>query len=114
MLDFKNKSIDDRKKVAENIMKKYNGRIPVIIEQSKHSNKLPTDKTKFIVPEDMTVAQLLYMLRTKVKLKDNEAIFLFFDGDLLNTSLIMKEAYNKYKKADGILYIYFSTENTFG
>jgi microtubule-associated protein 1 light chain len=114
MLNFKNKPIDDRKRVAENIMKKYSGRIPIIIEQGKYNNKLPMNNTKFIVPEDMTVAQLLYMLRSRIKLKDKEAIFLFFDGNLLNTNSILKEVYHNYKKEDGILYIYMSTENTFG
>ena len=46
-------SFDKRKQEANRILEKFPDKIPVIVEQGK-SDKLKIDKSKFLVPQDIT------------------------------------------------------------
>ena len=83
-MDFKTKnSFNKRSKEAARIKLKYNDRIPVIVEVSKNDKKnINLDKNKYLVPKDLTVAQFIYVIRKRIKLKPEQAIFMFFNmGD---------------------------------
>jgi GABA(A) receptor-associated protein len=122
MNNFRNKPLEERKKFVDSILEKHKGCLPILIEKANNGNSIIFRKKedgnkqfyKFIVPEDMTVAQLLYTLRTRIKLAPSEAIFIFFKENLISTNTLLKEVYNLYKEEDGILYANYSNENTFG
>ena len=78
MSSFKNKSLDERTKFAKSILEKHPGKIPLIIESQKDKELPPIHK--FIIPNDLTVGQVIYMLRRRIKLRETEAIYLFFDN----------------------------------
>jgi len=111
MARFKDKPLEERKKFAQSILAKYPDKFPVIIESNKDTD-LPMHK--FIVPQDLTVGQLLYMIRKRTKLASEEALYVFFKNSLLNTNTLMTEVYRDYKDLDGILYGMYAKENTFG
>ena len=55
------------------------------------------------------------MFRKRIKLDSSQALFIFFDKDIVNTSMTMQHVYNQYKnKDDGMLYATYGGENTFG
>ena len=114
---FKKKySLVKRKNESANIMLKYPDRVPVICEKALNSNdNVPLiDKTKYLVPSDLTFGQMIFVIRKRLKLNPEVAIFLFVNNQLPPSCLLMSEVYNKYKENDGFLYIIYSGENTFG
>ena len=114
-LTFKTKnSFEQRKKDFERVHDKYPTRIPVIIEKNPNSKINEIDKVKFLVPDDQTVGQFIYIIRKRIKLSPNEAIFIFVNNTLPRTSDILKTVYEEHKDADGFLYLIYSGENTFG
>ncbi len=112
---FKGKfSFEKRKAEAERVLAKYPDRIPVIVEQNS-GNKLPTiDKTKFLVPNDLTIGQFVYVIRKRIKLSPEKAIFLMIDSKLPATSALLSQVYQENKDKDGFLYTTYSGENVFG
>jgi len=108
---------EHRRKEAEKIREQYNDRLPVIVEKSPLGGKsLPDiDKKKYLVPEDLTVAQFLYVIRKRLKIESNQAIFLFCNNNTLPvTSKSMQSRYDEQKDEDGFLYMYYCAESTFG
>ena len=106
---------EKRYKESQNIMKKYPDRLPVIVEKQKNSNINEIDKQKYLVPNDLTIGQFIYVIRKRIKLSPEQAIFIFVDDSTLpNTNALMSSVYYHYKNKDGFLYITYSGENTFG
>jgi GABA(A) receptor-associated protein len=112
MSSYRSKPLEERKQFAKSIMEKHPGKIPLIIESNKDKSLPPIHK--FIIPSDLTVGQAIYMLRKRVKLAEQEAIYVFFNNSLVNTNVLMAEVYEKHKDQDGILYAVYAKENTFG
>jgi len=115
MNDFKKSySIKKRKNEAVNIKKKYPGRIPVIVEKAKYSDIENIDKHKFLVPKDLTMGQFVYVIRKRIKLSPEKAIFLFVNNKLPPVTALMSSVYHEDKDDDQFLYVKYSGENTFG
>ncbi len=104
---------DKRIAESERICKKYTDRVPVIVETDE-SSELNLDKTKYLVPHDLTVGQFLYVIRKRIKLEPEAALFLFFNGTLPPTSALMGSIYKQQGDKDGFLYSSVSLESTFG
>ncbi|KAI7900249.1 autophagy protein Atg8 ubiquitin like protein [Cokeromyces recurvatus] len=112
---FKQKySFDTRKKESERIRQKYPDQVPVICEKIIKNDISTVDKKKYLVPVDLTIGQFIYVIRKRIKLSPEKAIFIFINGILPPVSETMKVVFNKYKDEDGFLYIKYSGENTFG
>lgn len=109
---FKSKPLEERTQFAKSIMEKHPGKIPLIIESNRDKDLPPIHK--FIIPNDLTVGQVMYMLRKRVKLHEREALYLFFNNSLMNTNTLMSEVYVQHKDVDGIVYAVYAKENTFG
>ncbi|KAL1922668.1 uncharacterized protein VTP21DRAFT_10207 [Calcarisporiella thermophila] len=105
---------DRRKTEADRIRQKYPDRIPVICEKADRSDIPDIDKKKYLVPADLTVGQFVYVIRKRVQLAPEKAIFLFVDDMLPPTAALMSAIYEQHKDEDGFLYITYSGENTFG
>ena len=114
MVDFKNKyKFNKRKDESIRIMQKYPERRPIIIEKH-HKCEYDIDKNKYLVPSDLTVGQLLFVIRRRLKLKSEKAIFLFCNSVILPTSQYINIVYDEHKDTDGFLYLEYTDENTFG
>ncbi|CAJ0915905.1 7989_t:CDS:2 [Entrophospora sp. SA101] len=112
---FKNEHpFEKRKGEAEKIRIKYPDRIPVICEKAEKSDIATIDKKKYLVPADLTVGQFVYVIRKRIKLSSEKAIFIFVGEVLPPTAALMSNVYEEYKDKDGFLYVTYSGENTFG
>jgi GABA(A) receptor-associated protein len=105
---------EKRRNDAKRIMEKYNDRIPVIVNLGKNTDLPPLDKSKYLVPKDLTFGQLLYVIRTRMKLNPSKALFIFIKNRIPPTSAKIIEIYEEYKELDGFLYCTVNGENTFG
>ena len=113
---FKDKfSFEDRKKESIKIRTKYPDRIPIIIEKGSDSPDVNyIDKNKFLVPNDLLINQLLYVIRRRVNINSEKSLFLFCNGKIPSGSSMVSTIYNENQDEDGFLYITYSGENTFG
>ena len=108
-------SFDKRLSEAERVLAKYPDRIPVIVERYTGQNTLPVmDKQKFLVPNDLTVGQFVYVIRKRIKLSSDKAIFIMIDNKLPPTSYLLSQIYDTSKNKDKFLYMKYSSENVFG
>ncbi|RHY28208.1 hypothetical protein DYB32_006138 [Aphanomyces invadans] len=98
----------------QRIRSKYPDRIPVICEKADRSEIPDIDKKKYLVPADLTVGQFVYVIRKRIKLSPEKAIFIFINNVLPPTASLMSNIYEEQKDSDGFLYITYSGENTFG
>ena len=83
-MNYKNKkSFDERLDETTKILEKYPDRIPCIIEKSEIDKSiLPNiDKSKFLIPNDLTMSQLIYIIRKRIKIEAEQAIFIFCNGN---------------------------------
>jgi len=86
----------------------------VIVEKAEKSDIPDIDKKKYLVPADLTVGQFVYVIRKRIKLSPEKAIFIFVNNVLPPTAALMSSIYEEHKDEDGFLYIVYSGENTFG
>jgi len=88
----------------------------VIVEPAKFDSKtVPMiDKTKFLVPGDLTLGQFIFIIRRRLTLSSETALFMFVGGTLATTNTLMRELYSTHKDIDGFMYATYSGENTFG
>ncbi|KAI6111526.1 autophagy-related protein 8 precursor [Pisolithus thermaeus] len=105
---------EKRKQEAERIRQKYPDRIPVICEKADRTDIPTIDKKKYLVPSDLTVGQFVYVIRKRIKLPPEKAIFIFVDEVLPPTAALMSAIYEEHKDEDNFLYVSYSGENTFG
>jgi GABA(A) receptor-associated protein len=70
--------------------------------------------TRYLVPSDLTVGQFVYVIRKRISLPPEKAIFVFVKNSLPPTAALMSAIYEKNKDPDGFLYVTYSGENTFG
>lgn len=116
-LDYEYKSehsFENRRARSTQIINQYN-LIPIIAERAGPKNSKHISNARFLVDNDMTIGSFLYTIRSRLKINQNEAMFLFINNKVIpSNNDKMGKLYNEYKDNDGFLYITFSLENVFG
>ena len=114
--NFKQKyEFNTRKIESDKIKEKYPNRYPLIITKGTKCNLNDIDKTKFLIPGDLTIGQIMYIVRKRIKLDEVDSLFLFINDKILpTTSSVISSVYNEHKDDDGFLYISYCNENVFG
>ena len=106
-------SFEKRLDESTSIIAKYPERIPIICERL--TTKVPEiDRSKYLCPNDLSLGNLVYVIRKRIKIAPEEAIYLFINERILPVSNILGEIYEKHKDEDGFLYIKYDSEATFG
>jgi len=107
-------ALNNRQAESAKIRSKYPERIPVIVEKVPNTTIPDIDKKKFLVPNDISVAQFMWIIRKRIQLPSERAIFLFVGKILPQSSASMGQIYQEHRDEDGFLYIAYSGENSFG
>jgi GABA(A) receptor-associated protein len=106
-------TVEERTEQSTKVLNKYPERIPVVVEPL--TNDIPSiDKNKFIVSKDMTFGQFIYIIRKRLKIESDVALFFSVNGSLCTSSSDIGTIYAEKKNEDNFLYIKYTTENTFG
>jgi GABA(A) receptor-associated protein len=114
------RSFEKRQEESSRIRSKYPDRVPIIVERApsaggESSDTIPAlTKHKFLVPTTLSVASFVYMIRKRITLKPEQAIFVFVNNTLPATSALLSTLYAEHADPDGFLYITYSGESTFG
>lgn len=111
-----NYSYDKRRDEANKVLEKYPDRVPIICEKNKSATRdcPDIDKTKYLVPVDLTMGQFLFVIRKRLRLPAEKAIFIFVNDTIAPSSAFINEIYMYHKSDDNFLYITYSLENVFG
>ena len=98
------------------IKEKYPDRVPIFVLKSKNDRVLPhINMNKFVVPAQITVAELMNIVRKRIAIGAETSMFFFIDEKLLVCGTdSLGQLYEDHKNEDGLLLIYYCGENTFG
>lgn len=107
-------TFDLRQAESARIRNKYPDRVPIIVEQQKKSSLPELDKHKYLVPGDLTVGQFMHVLRKRMKMPPEEALFIFMNNKIPPSSSLVSHVYQNDKNEDGFLYCIVAKENVFG
>jgi GABA(A) receptor-associated protein len=108
-------TFQDRYDESLRILGKFPDRIPIICERSKYVKNCPDiDKHKYLVPCDITIGQFMQVIRKRIKLPSEDALFLFISNQIFSNSVTIGSIYEENKNKDGFLYVAYSRESTFG
>ena len=115
-LNFSNRyTFTERFQEAARVLSKYPERIPVICEKNEKCTDLNNlGKEKYLVYQDLTCGQFMYIIRRSLALPPEKAVFIMINGIIPSNADIMYELYEKHKDSDGFLYITYTSENVFG
>jgi GABA(A) receptor-associated protein len=110
------KSILQRQTESKQIINKYPNRVCVYILKADNKPLLQDlDKNKYIVPNDLSIGQMSYVIRKRINLNCADAMFLMTsNNNILPGAALIGAMNDKYQDIDGFLYIRYTTENVFG
>lgn len=109
------KTFKERCAESKRVLTKYPDLVPVICERVSNSDLPDTKRRKYLVPPSLTMGQFMYVLRRRISLNANRAMFVFLEGNTLApSSELVSTLYEKHKEEDGFMYMKYSGENTFG
>ncbi|XP_069501306.1 microtubule-associated proteins 1A/1B light chain 3C-like isoform X1 [Ambystoma mexicanum] len=117
ILPFKlGKCLATRKREVIGMRTKFPTKLPVIVERYHRETYLPhLDKTKFLVPKDMTVGQFMAILRSRMPLSHAHTFYFLLGNRTLPTvSMNMSEVYAAHRDEDGFLYLTYASQEVFG
>ncbi|XP_045181938.1 microtubule-associated proteins 1A/1B light chain 3C-like [Mercenaria mercenaria] len=110
------KSFATRKEEVAGIRAKFPNKVPVIVERYYKEQSLPIlDKTKFLVPEELTMSQFATIIRNRMSLNENQAFYLIINNKSISSmSMSLAEVYRDDKDEDGFLYMTYASQEMFG
>ena len=108
------KLFEKRREEGERIRKKYPDRVPIIVERAPKSRISDLDKSKYLVPQDLTVAQFYFLIRKRIQLRPEDALFFFVNNQIPPTSYTIGALYQAHADEDKFLYIAYSDESVYG
>ena len=110
------RSLAERKADVESIKSKFPNKVPIIVERYKNEKNLPViDKVKFLVPRELTTAQLSTIVRNRLSLGSTESFFLFTaSGTMPSLSITVADLHEQTRDTDGFLYLTYTSQEVFG
>ena len=112
-----NRDVSQRRTQCEKIKQQFPDKIPIICEKAPDCRTLKDiDKTKFLVPNELTVSQFNMMIRKRIEIDQKEAFYLLANGKYsLTGDTSLMDIYERYKDPeDGFLYIAYASQMTWG
>ncbi|KAM6100941.1 microtubule-associated protein 1 light chain 3 gamma-like [Pterocles gutturalis] len=110
------KSLATRMHEVTEIRLKYPNKIPVVVERYQKEKTLPPlTRSKFLVSQDLPLAQFAVTLRTRLCLGSSQTFYLLVNNKgLPNMAITMQELYRDNKDEDGFLYLTYASQEMFG
>ncbi|KAI4889028.1 hypothetical protein NFI96_026592 [Prochilodus magdalenae] len=117
----RNVPFEVRRLEGERVRAKHPDKIPIIVERAARSRAPELDKKKYLVPSDLTgeselftVGQLCFLIRQRVSMRPEEALFFFVRNSLPPSSSPLSVVYEEHHEEDLFLYMTYSNESVYG
>jgi GABA(A) receptor-associated protein len=109
-------SHEDRWDEAQRVLQKFPDRVPIICERYEFTdcNCPNIDKRKYLVPNNLTIGQFLMVIRKRIKIDPEKAIYFIINKTIPPSRSTMIDIYKQHKDSDEFLYIKYTYENVFG
>ena len=107
-------SFEQRLKMSSILKKNYPDLLPVIVEKFENASIPDIEKRRFLAPKDISVGQFIWIVRHRIKLEPEKAMFLFINKMVPSSTAKFREIYEEHQDEDGFLYVAYSGESTFG
>ena len=110
------KGFENRQAEVASIRQKFPNKVPVIVERYAKEKDLPVlDKTKFLVPEELSMGQFLTIIRNRMSLRNSQAFYLLVNGkNMSGLTNQIGQVYTTEKDPDGFLYMVYASQEFFG
>ncbi|KAL3100380.1 hypothetical protein niasHS_001683 [Heterodera schachtii] len=110
------KTIVERKRMVQEIMRQQTDKVPLIIERMKDERFLPLlSHCKYLVPAHFTVADVMQIVRRRLQLHPDQAFYLVVnEKSWVTISMTVGQLYDQEKDEDGFLYIVYASQHAFG
>ena len=111
-----NPEVSERRKECDKILSQFPEKIPIICEKDPKSNIRDIDKTKYLVPADLSVTNFSLMIRKRIEIPQEAAFYLLANGKhSLTGDKLLNDVYTEFKDPDDhFLYIAYASELTWG
>lgn len=106
----------EAKRELDVLRSKFPNHVPIVVSSKDKDLLQCMTKKKLLVGSDVTMGQLLYILRKKLnKVRSTESVFLFINDKLVPGSMLLQEIYQMERdETTGMLHVSLCKENTFG
>lgn len=110
------KPFETRRLEVENIRRKFPTKVPVVVERYSREANLPImDKTKFLVPQELTIMNFAIIIKNRLGIPSNRAFYFVVNNQsMASTSKTVAEIYREHKEEDGFLYMTYASQEMFG
>uniref|UniRef100_A0A8C4S6Z5 Gamma-aminobutyric acid receptor-associated protein-like 1 n=1 Tax=Erpetoichthys calabaricus TaxID=27687 RepID=A0A8C4S6Z5_ERPCA len=88
--------------------------LTVIVEKAPKARVPNLDKRKYLVPSELTVGQFYFLIRKRIQLRPEDALFFFINNTIPPTSATMGQLYQENHEEDCFLYVAYSDESVYG
>ena len=115
--EFKiNNTLEKRINQFDKLKKEYPTKIPIILEKAHTCTLNQIIKSKYILSNDLTMAEFITIIKDKLELEPERALFFLAKGKYnISGNQLLGDIYERYKdKDDGFLYITYSEEVIYG
>lgn len=106
-------SLEDRKNLFDTWSRRYDKKIFVVAE-TFNNEQLPFFSEIFKIEPNATVHKLVKLIRNRMKLEEQVAIYIYCNKVIVPPTNIMQSVYERHKDGDGILYLNIVSIDAFG
>ncbi|XP_063233784.1 microtubule-associated proteins 1A/1B light chain 3C-like [Bacillus rossius redtenbacheri] len=98
------------------IRAKFPNKVPVVVERFQKEMYLPDlDKTKFLVPQEITMSQFLTIIRNRMHIDSTQAVYMMVNNrSIISLSRTLSEVYAEHRAEDGFLHVTYASQEVFG
>jgi GABA(A) receptor-associated protein len=121
MPNFKSQfTFEERCKMSAKSRERYPERVPIIVQKADRSDLPEIDKCKFLVPACFTMGQMIYTIRKRLQtiqptpFTPDKALFVFVGSIMPTSSSLIRDIFKQCMDEDGLLYLTYAGESTFG
>jgi GABA(A) receptor-associated protein len=106
----KENAFDARKEQGESLRKNWPNFVPVIVEKLSKT----TGTQKLMVQSDLPMFQFYYIVRSRIKLRSEDALFFFINNKIPCSSATIGSIYQENADPDNFLYVAYGEESVYG
>eukprot|EP00697_Spironema_sp_BW2_P000808 gnl/Spiro4/11085_TR5875_c0_g2_i1.p2 gnl/Spiro4/11085_TR5875_c0_g2~~gnl/Spiro4/11085_TR5875_c0_g2_i1.p2 ORF type:complete len:130 (+),score=50.27 gnl/Spiro4/11085_TR5875_c0_g2_i1:104-493(+) len=112
---------EQRQNEALRVRLRYPNKTPVIVERdaSARDDVPDLEKTKFLIPNDYTMGQLMFIVRSHLRNRDqalspSQTLYFFVNKMIPRVDELVSSVYATHHDADSFLYVTYVVENSYG